>query len=71
MPRISFDTIFQVYSGKTVEPRQPVRIGGVTLSPGVKFTAGTVFGGIDIARYIGHELEVTYDDGTAVITGIY
>ncbi len=71
MARIPFNTIFQVHSNGSIEPRQTVRIGGVTMSPGVRFTQGAVFGGIDLARYVGHELEVIYDDGTAVITGIY
>ena len=71
MARLPFDSIFLVREDGSIEPRQTVRIGGVTLSPGVKFSKGAIFGGIDLAMYVGRELEVATDEGTAVITGIY
>lgn len=71
MAKVPFDSIFKISSDGSVEPKQTIRIGGVTLSPGIKMTSGVSIAGIDIAAYNQHELEITTDDGTIVITGIY
>lgn len=71
MARVSFDSIFTINRDGSIEPKQVVRIGGVTLSPGVKFSKGVAFGGVDITQYAGHELEITTDNGIIVVTGIY
>lgn len=41
------------------------------MGPGVKFSKGVSFGGIDLAQYEGHDLEITIDNDIPVITGIY
>lgn len=71
MARVSFDSIFTVNPDGSIEPRQTIRIGGVTMTPGVKFTRGVSFGGIDISQFEGRDLEITTDEGVVVITGIY
>lgn len=71
MARVPFSSIFDIHTDGTIEPRQTVRIGGVTLSPGARFARGNIIGGVDLVQYANHDLEVTTDDGTAVITGIY
>ena len=72
MARMAFDSIFirNIEDG-TLEPRQIVRIGGVTMGPGVKFSKGVSFGGIDLTQFIGQAFEVQIDNGVFVITGIY
>lgn len=71
MAKVPFDSIFNVATDGSVEPKQTIRIGGVTLGPGIKMIPGVSIAGIDIAAYKDHELEITTDDGTIVITGIY
>lgn len=70
--RVSFDEVFETRPNGAITPRGTVRIGGVTMGPGVSFTRGVVFSGVDIANYEGHDLEVEQqDDGTVAINGVY
>lgn len=71
MARVRFDSIFQVNTDGTISPRQTTRIGGVTITPGITISRGVGIGGIDIAQYVNHDLEITTDGGEIVITGIY
>ena len=54
--RVSFDQVFQTNPNGSITPRCGVRIGGVTMGPGVTFTRGVSFSGVDIANYEGHDL---------------
>lgn len=70
--RVSFDQVFQTNPNGSITPRCGVRIGGVTMGPGVTFTRGVSFSGVDIANYEGHDLEVEkQEDGTVVINSVY
>lgn len=70
--RVSFDEVFQTSPNGTITPKSTVIIGGVTMGPGVTFTRGVVFSGVDIANYEGHDLEVDKQaDGSVVINGVY
>lgn len=73
MARLNFDSVFTVHDDGAVEPRQRIRVGGVTLGPGVRFTRGVSIGGIDFTQFIDRELEVETDKDTGIIiiTGIY
>jgi len=71
MTRMEFDSIFIRNQDGTLEPRQVVRIGGVTMGPGVKFGEGVSFGGIDLTKFTGRAFEVQTDSGVLVITGIH
>lgn len=71
MARVTFDSVFQVNADGTITPRQTTRIGGVTITPGVTISGNVAIGGINIAQYVGRELEITTDGGAIVITGIY
>lgn len=72
MARVSFDSIFSVdLNTNSLEPKQRIRVGGVEFGPGVKFTKGVAFAGIDFTQFIGKDLEIKTDDNVIVITGIY
>ena len=71
MARVTFDSVFNVNADGTITPRQTTRIGGVTITPGVTISGNIAIGGINIAQYVGRELEITTDGGAIVITGIY
>lgn len=77
MARFKFDSLFTKYLNNdgtvaSIEPKQRIRIGGVTMGPGVKFSQGVAFGGIDLFQFLDKDLEVQVDSqGILVITGIY
>lgn len=71
MAKVPFDSIFTINQDGSIEPKQTIRVGGVTMSPGVKFTRGVSFAGIDIAQFVDRDLEINTDEGVVVITGIY
>lgn len=71
MARFTFSSIFSTNPDGSFSPRQTIRIGGITLGPGVSFKPGVVFAGIDFTQYIGKDFEVQIDNGITVITGIY
>lgn len=71
MARMPFASIFRINTDGSLVTNQSIRIGGVQLPQGSIIVRGTVFSGIDITQYNDHDLEVTTDNGVAVITGIY
>ena len=71
MARIKFDAIFLKHNDGSLEPKAKLRVGGVVITPGVKFTRGVAFSGIDFTQFIDHDLEVETDGDTFVIKGIY
>ena len=72
MARVTFDSIFIKHPGGDLEPRQPIRVGGVTLGPGVRFK-DTYFGGVNFSnpQFFDHDLEIKTTDGVVIILGIY
>jgi len=71
MARMSFDTIFITHENGSIEPRQPVRVGGVTFGPGVQFGNGVSFSGVDLTQFRGRDFEVGTDGDILVIKGVY
>ena len=70
--RISFSEVFQDNGNGSYIPEYKVKIGGITMGPGVSFTPGVSFSGFDIASYVGHDLEVErHESGTVEIKSIY
>ena len=69
--KLHFDELFTVQDGM-VQPKIPVHINGITMSPGVSFGGGVSFDGVDLTQYIGKHLEVDkLPDGIYNITGFY
>ncbi len=71
MARVTFDSVFTRYEDGSLEPMQKIRIGGVSLGPGVRFSRGTSFAGVDLALFIGRDLDVEKENDVLVIKGIY
>ncbi len=69
--RTNFNLIFRINDDGSIEPLQPVRIGGVQMGPGVRFGRGVMFGGIDLSQYIGREFQTINENGVLVINGVY
>ena len=72
MARVTFESVFTKHNDGTIEQKQPIRIGGVTLGPGIRF-ANTSFGGVNFSdpQFLDHDLEIKTDDAVVVITGIF
>jgi hypothetical protein len=70
--RISFSEVFHDNGDGSYSPMKTIKIGGAIIDPGVEFTAEAWFGGIEIAQYIGRDLEVEHlQDGIIAIKRIY
>jgi len=71
MARVNFNSIFEQRPDGTLTPRQRIRIGGVELGPGVIFSRGVAFGGVDFTQFIGRDLDIETDGDVLVIKGIF
>lgn len=71
MARVKFWELFQINPDGTLSPKVKIKIAGVQLDPGVKFTRGVAFSGIDLFQYYGVDLEVNQVEDVHEITGIY
>ncbi|TSC94410.1 MAG: Uncharacterized protein CEN87_531 [Parcubacteria group bacterium Licking1014_1] len=69
--RVSFWQVFRINSDNSIEPMRRIRIGGVEFGPGVRFTRGVSFGGIDLSLYIGKDFEVEEIGEVWVVRSIY
>ena len=69
--RISFWELFKLNGDGSLEPLHTIRIGGVQFGPGVKFTRGVSFSGIDLFRFVGKDLQVEKTGDKWIIRGIY
>jgi len=69
--RTNFYEIFNVNADGSIESKEKViRIGGVQFGPGARFK-DVSFGGIDLSKYIGRDLEVRLEADIYIIVGIY
>lgn len=71
MARVTFDSIFIQHPDGSLEPRQRIRVGGVEFGPGVRFTRGVSFAGIDFTLFVGHDFEVEQEGDVMIIKTIY
>lgn len=69
--KVPFNQLFQVNADGSVSPKVVVSIKGVTMTSGVKFTSGVTFSGVDITKYIGHDIEVNQQNGVCDIVRFY
>ena len=65
---VQYRQIFNVYPNGMITPRIPVRIGGVTMGPGVRFGGGVLVGGVNLHAYSNRNIEGYIDKGVFVIT---
>lgn len=68
--RYRFHDVFHVDNGR-ISPRIPIRIGGVTMGPGISFGGGVSFSGIDLSQYLGKDIAGYIENGVFIIKGFY
>lgn len=69
--RVRFDSVFRILPNGTITPLTMIQIGGVTMGPGTAFTQDVSFGGVTLAKYAGHDLQVEEKEERMVLKGIY
>ncbi len=69
--RYNFSEIFRENPAGSLTPIRRIRIGGVELGPGVTFSKGTSFGGVDFTLFRGRNIEADQDGEILVIQGIH
>jgi len=69
--RLKFSEVFSKKPDGSITPLRPIKIGGVSLGPGVSFSKGVSFSGVDISKYDGSDIEADEADGILVIKGFY
>lgn len=71
MPKISFSNLFKEYSDGTVESKSPLRIGKTLVVPGIRFSEGTTFDGINILLFKGRNFEIKVHKGIKILEGVW
>lgn len=69
--RKNFNQLFKINFDGSTEPIVRIRVGGITLGPGVRFNRGVLFAGIDFTLFIGKDFSVITRDGVNEIRGVY
>lgn len=69
--RVRFSDIFEINPNGTMTPKTQVHLRGVTMHPGVAFSTGVSFGGVDLGAFAGKDLEVEQEGGVTYIKGHY
>ena len=69
--RVRFSDVFNTNPNGSFTPRAQVHINGVTMGPGMTFTRGVSFCGVDLTALADKDLEVEQKDGVIHILGHY
>ncbi len=70
--RYPFNSVFQENLDGSITPKISVSINGLGMGPGVSFGQGVAFGGVDLHRYRGMDVEGEEQGGSVlVIKGFY
>jgi len=71
LDRLHFFDVFSQNSDGSLTPKMMIKIGGVEFGPGVFFTPGVMFGGVNIFQYIGKDIAIEKQRDLSVIKGFY
>lgn len=72
MYRYKFWELFQQNSDGSLSPKFIIRINGITFGPGVSFSQGVSFGGVNLFQFIGLDIAVEKNpDGAFEVKGFY
>jgi len=70
--RKNFNQLFRINFDGSIEPSVRIRISGIGLGPGVRFSRGVLFAGVDFTLFVGRDFSVIeYPDGVNEIIGVY
>ena len=66
---VEYNQVFTINPNGTISPRIPVRIGGITMGPGVSFGSGVLIGGLNLIEFKNRNIQGYVDNGMFVIKG--
>lgn len=69
--RYEFNQVFKENPDGTLSPLRQIRVGGVTLGPGLSFGPIAAFGGVNFHQFKGHVIEADDKNGILVINAIF
>ena len=69
--RATFREIFSVFPDGTLEPRTNIQVGDVSFGPGVRFSRGASFAGIDFTLFIDRDLQIIRHADRIQVLGVY
>ena len=69
--RVRFSDLFRENPDGTLSPLATIAIGGVVISPGVNFSRGVSFSGVDVFAFYGRDIEADLINGVYVVRGFY
>jgi hypothetical protein len=56
--KVPFSYAFQENPNGSCTPKMQIHVNGITMGPGVSVRGGVSFGGFDIAKYRGKDLDI-------------
>jgi len=71
MNRYEFLDIFKKNPDGSLSPKRVININGITFSPGVSFTQGVTFGGVDFHRFKYLDIAAEEQNGVLIIRGFF
>jgi len=69
--RARFDQIFKENENGSFTPIYTTNVNGTIMTPGVSFSPGVSFGGLDLSTLKGHDLAIDTVKGVVIIKGHY
>lgn len=69
--RAHFDQIFKENENGSFTPIYTTNVNGTIMTPGVSFSPGVSFGGLDLSTLKGHDLAIDTVKGVVIIKGHY
>lgn len=69
--RVTFREIFNVFPDGTLEPRTNIQVGGISFGPGVRFSRGASFAGIDFTLFVDRDLQIIRQPDWIQILGVF
>lgn len=71
LQRFGFFEVFQQNPDGSLTPKISLHLNGITFGPGVSFSRGVVFGGIDFFQFFGKPIAGTMENGVLIVKGFY
>ena len=69
--KVHFSELFDIGVDGMIQPRRVIKLGGVMMSPGIRFSRGTSFAGIDLFLFTDKYLHIEEQNGEINIIGVF
>lgn len=69
--RFEFYDVFGQNADGSLSPKRQINLNGISFGPGVAFSRGVIFGGVDIFQFLGRPIAALEENGVLIIKGYY